>query len=114
VDLIDRFICPNDQISMVTGEEFAMNPERDPRPLACEKFPDKFIFIHDTFYYDNRNDYSLKVASNVKEFLDHRCVSIPKPTKLVPMLADPENGFSEDVLVSCSFEFFLIRHSKLD
>ena len=114
MELIDRLICPNDQISMVKGEEFAMNPERDPRPLACEKFPDKFIFIHDTFYYDNRNDYSLNVASRIKEFLDHRSVSIPKPTKLVPMIADPENGFLEDVLVSNSLLNFLVKMQKID
>ena len=52
---LDQIHCPTNQVPVVSGEEFAANPDlaNTPYETVSDRFPNRFLFVGDTFYYDD-------------------------------------------------------------
>jgi len=72
-------------VSLNSGSEFASNPSLSVDPTVGQVFANQFLFLGDTFYFDDRKENSMAIAAQVRDWVDDHTISVPKPLKLVPI-----------------------------
>ena len=72
-------------MSLRPGSEFASDPNLEIGETVEERFPNRFLFIGDTFYFDDRKVNSDHVANQVKDWVEDHQISVPKPLNLSPI-----------------------------
>jgi snRNA-activating protein complex subunit 3 len=77
-------------VALRSGTEFAENPDLPVEETIEDRFPNQFLFVNDTFYYDDRRFNSYEVANQVKTWIDEHDISVPRPLKLVPITGVPK------------------------
>uniref|UniRef100_A0AC34RQ16 snRNA-activating protein complex subunit 3 n=1 Tax=Panagrolaimus sp. JU765 TaxID=591449 RepID=A0AC34RQ16_9BILA len=75
----DKIFCPYDYFSNRYDFEDASNIA----DYYVNRFPSSFLFIHDTFYIDQRNDNAKDISEPIREFMTKR--KSFGPTKVVDM-----------------------------
>ena len=81
-------------MSLNSGSDFATNPSLSVEPTVGQEFPNKFLFLGDTFYFDDRKRDSIDIAGQVRDWVEDHTISVPKPLKLVP-IAEKESRIAD-------------------